>query len=75
MSHLEKQDRAELWKQMVTVTGVAVATTKFLFSMCDYTIDSDVGTGDFSLVLGISHMCTCNRTCLRAGSGSVSKDR
>ena len=28
-------------------------TTKFLFGMCDCTVDSDVGTGDFSLVLGI----------------------
>jgi len=40
----------------VTVTIVAVATTKFLFGTCDCTVDSDVGTGDFSLVLGILHV-------------------
>ena len=39
------------------MTGVAVATTKFLFGMCDCTVDIDVGTGDFSLVLGILHVC------------------
>ena len=44
-----KQDKAELWKQKVTVTSVAVATTKFLFSMCDRTFDSDVGKDNFSL--------------------------
>ena len=31
----------------MTVTNAAVATTKFLFGMCDYTIGSNVGTGDF----------------------------
>ena len=40
----------------MTVTDVAVAATKFLFGMCDRTIDSDVGTGDFLLVLGILHV-------------------
>ena len=43
--------------QNVTVTSVAVATTKFLFGMCDRTIVSDVGTGDFSLVQGILRVC------------------
>ena len=38
----------------MTVTSVAVATTKFLFGMC---VDSDVGTVDFSLVLEILHVC------------------
>ena len=29
----------------------------FLFGMCDSTVDSDVGTGDFSLMLEILHVC------------------
>ena len=33
----------------VAVTTVAVVTTKFLLHMCHCTVDSDVGTGDFSL--------------------------
>ena len=37
----------------MTVTSVAVATKKFLAGMCDCTVYSDAGTGDFSLVLGI----------------------
>ena len=37
--------------------SVAVTTTKFLRGMCDCTIYSDVGTGNFSLVLGILHVC------------------
>ena len=41
----------------MTVTSVVVATAKFLFVMCDRTVDIDVGTGDCSLVLGILHMC------------------
>ena len=41
----------------MTVTSVAAATTKFLSGMCGCTVDSDVGTGDFSLVLGILHVC------------------
>jgi len=32
---------------------VAVTTMKFLFGMCDCTVDSDVGTGYFWLVLEI----------------------
>jgi len=32
----------------VTVTTIAVATTKFLFGMCNCTVDSDVG--DFARV-------------------------
>jgi len=39
----------------MTVTSAAVATTKFLFSMC--TVVSDAGTGDILLVLGVSHVC------------------
>ena len=39
------------------VTSAAVATDKFLFGMCDCTANSDVGTGDFSLVLGNLHVC------------------
>ena len=49
-------DNAELHKQKVTVTSVADATTKSLFGTCDCAIDSDAGTGDFSLVLRILHV-------------------
>ena len=52
-----KQDKTELCKQKMTVTSVAVATTKFLFAICDCTIDNDVSTGDFSLVLGTLYVC------------------
>ena len=41
----------------MTVTSAAVATTKFLLDMRDCIVDSDVGTGDFSLVPGILHVC------------------
>ena len=41
----------------MTVTSVAVATKKFLLGMCECTVDSDVGTCDFSLVLQILHVC------------------
>ena len=41
----------------MTVVSVAVEKTKFLFGMCDCTADSDVGTGDFSLMPGILHVC------------------
>ena len=40
----------------MTVTSVAVATTKSLFGKCNCTVDGDVGTGDFLLVLGILHL-------------------
>ena len=43
-------------KAKETVNAVAVETTKFLFDMYDCTFDSDVGTCEFSLVLGILHM-------------------
>ena len=39
------------------MTFTAATTTIFLFDMCDFTIDSDVGTIDFSLVLGILYVC------------------
>ena len=42
--------------QKLTVVSFADETTKFLFGMCDCTVDSDVGTGNFSLVLGILHV-------------------
>ena len=41
----------------MTVTIVAVVTVRFLVGVCDWTVDSDVGKGDFSLVLGILHLC------------------
>ena len=34
------------------LSSLAVATTTFLFGMCDCTADSNVSTGDFSLALG-----------------------
>ena len=51
-----KQDRTELWRQRVTVSSVARATTMLLLGMCDCTADCDVGSSDFSLVMRI---CTC----------------
>ena len=41
----------------VTVTGVAVAITRFPFGMYDRTVDSDAGTSDFWLVRGVLHVC------------------
>ena len=41
----------------MTVTSIAVVTMKFLFGMCDCTVDVDVGMGDFSLLLWILHVC------------------
>ena len=41
----------------VTATSVAAGTMKFLFGICDCTVDIYVGTGNFSLVLGILHEC------------------
>ena len=32
----------------MTITSVAVATAKFLFGMCDCTVNSDVSTDDFA---------------------------
>ena len=64
-----KQDKAELWKQKVTVPSVVVVTTKLLFAMCNCTVGDDVGTGDFPLVLGILH--ACGHVCLRARTGSL----
>ena len=52
-----KQDNAKIWKQNVTATSVAVATTKFLFGMCDCTVDKDVGKGGFLLMLETLHLC------------------
>ena len=40
----------------MTVTSVAVASTKLLFGMCDCTVDSSVGKGYFSLMLRILHV-------------------
>ena len=42
----------------MTITSAAVVTAKFLFDMCDCMVDIDIGIGDFSLLLGILHMCT-----------------
>ena len=42
--------------QKMTVTSVAIATTKTLFGMCDCMVDSDISTGDFSLIHRILHV-------------------
>ena len=57
VSFRTKEGKAEWRKQKVTVTCLAVAIKKSLFGMCDCTIDSDVGTGNFSLVVGILQVC------------------
>ena len=41
----------------MTITSAAVVIMKFRFGMCDCTVDSDVGTRDFLLVLKILHVC------------------
>ena len=41
----------------MTVSSFAVARAKFLFGMWGCGVDSDVGTGNFSFVLGILHTC------------------
>ena len=43
--------------KMWQTVGVVVAATKFLFSLCDCTVDSNVGTGDFSIMLEILNVC------------------
>ena len=40
----------------MTVSSVKVETMKFLFGFSDCTVNSDNGTGDFSVVLGILHV-------------------
>ena len=56
----------------MSVTTVAIATTRFLLGMSYYTVDTDVGKGDFSFVLGILHVCgrvsicMCDQMCLWA---------
>ena len=41
----------------MTFASAAVASTKSLFGMCNGMVDSDIGTGDFLLMLGILHVC------------------
>ena len=43
-------------KAKVTVTSVAIATTRFLFGMYDCTVDGDIGIGSFSLVQRSLHV-------------------
>ena len=53
----------------MTVTNVAVATTKCLFGMYDCTVDGDVGKGRIFVCAGdFARMATqtCDRTYLRA---------
>ena len=52
-----KQDKAELRKQKLTVTSGTVVRTNVTFGMCDCTVVSYVGMGNFSLILGILHIC------------------
>ena len=40
----------------MTVASVVAATAEFLYGMCDCTVNIDVDTGDFPLVLGILHV-------------------
>ena len=47
----------------MTVSRVAVATNEFKFDVCNCTVGNDVGTGDFSLVLGVLHVCAIARVC------------
>ena len=42
VSFRTKQDKTELSKTQMTVTSVAVATTRSLFGMHDYKVDNDV---------------------------------
>ena len=46
-------------KANVTVTSVTVVTMKFVFGICNCMVDSDIRMGEFWLVLGILHGCTC----------------
>ena len=51
-----KQDKTELQKQKVTVTSVAVVTTKFLFGTDDCTAENSKAWA-ILLVLGALNMC------------------
>ena len=51
----EKAGKSRVVKQKVTVTSAAIATTKFLFGICDCTADSDDAEDSFSLVLQMPH--------------------
>ena len=44
-------------KQSYESKNVTVTRTKFLHGTCDCTVTSDVGMGDFSLVLELLHVC------------------
>ena len=48
-NRIKQSSESKSWQSL----GVAVATTKFLFGMCDCTVDSAVGKGDFSIL----HLC------------------
>ena len=54
--HKDKTRPSRVLNAKVTVSSVAVATTKFPFGMCNGTVESDVGKGVFSLELGILHV-------------------
>ena len=43
----------------MAVSNVAVETTKFLHGICNCTVGSDIGTGNFLVVWGF---CTCADT-------------
>ena len=61
---VDKYDKAQLWKQKVTITSVAVVTMKLPFGMCDWTVHSYVGTGDWAGDIGCACPRTRDRTCL-----------
>ena len=45
------------FKRLISATVTWNCGDEVLFDMCDCTVDADVGTGDFSFVLGILHVC------------------
>ena len=58
-------------KQDKAVISVAVGTTKFIFGMCDCTVDRDVDTVDFSLVLEILYVCGQAYMCSHVSPGMI----
>ena len=58
--------------QKMTGTSVAVATAKFLFGMCNCTVDNDVGMDNFLLVLGI--LWTCAHAIMRVSGHGLPLD-
>ena len=58
----------------MTATSVVVVTVKFLFGVCDCTVDIDTGMGNFSPMLGILQcvdMCMCDHISLWVWTAGV----